>query len=572
MVGVVKSECKRVYTDYCLDDNTLVEYYYESPRKVVASVFNPITKRMEVRVMWTTGGVRNETYVCPLGCKNGACVVKDVDSTDWDVLSPYVAENGEVRYGFNPWSRGYYGAYAIAYVALKTGKSVNEISTSDFFKDKCIDQKTLREYYVTVQRTWGAFGRLEDRLVIKSEDYVCPYKCDFGRCMPEHCFDGIKNHNESGVDCGGPCYPCRPNNVCTQTTARYVPPDTPCDDKWRPGKRTMKCEVFEVCTDELDYIIEEAYRCAEHIVDGMDIPGFDENLCSHTKDVIQQELNINPQTLETFEAKKLVAGVYIVEGLGDSSFNRGWMNYYLNEEFCCKNVTGGSGSLCWKDVVSCMKNNSAQPSNFWNTMFLCLNQSDKAKERLRLQLYQGYLRNITQMVCDKRRVDLMWQDDVQLSRNSIYYSVPPTHAVVNIMRTGTCADYSSVVTTLLRKAGYRCDEVFSATYPGHVWNVVKFPGMDKWVVVDTTGGDGGGISTQPSHIKCSVFNKTANFLNNRCVKYPPYNDPTSPHYCARPLSNDCTGIFREVLLGENTTYGRPADELIRSEKEVLGCG
>ena len=146
------------------------------------------------------------------------------------------------------------------------------------------------------------------------------------------------------------------------------------------------------------------------------------------------------------------------------------------------------------------------------------------------------------------------------------------------MHTGTCADYASAVVTLLRKAGYTCDEVFSTTYPGHVWNVVKFPGMDKWVVVDTTGGNRGGIlagkrgsRSGPSDKQCSVFNKTSNIQKNWTVNYPPYNESSSSHYGARPLSNDSTNIYREAIFGRTQTYGRPADELIPNENYVLGC-
>jgi len=584
-LGSYASECKRIYTDYCLDDETLVEYYYEAPRRVLVQVppsVQQAARRLGIQAegateVWVSGGIRNTTYKCPFGCRMGACILKDIDSPEWELGLPPSIINGEKAYGFNPWTRGYYGREGLEYISLKTGKSINEITENDFFGDECVNETTLREYYLTVEATWGVSGMLEDKIVIKSKEYTCPRKCSFGRCEPEHCFDGVKNQGEDDVDCGGPCYPCRASNVCTQTNAKFVPPDTPCDDKWRPGKNTMKCEVYEVCSDELDYIIEEAYRCAEYIVTDVNVGGFDMSLCSHVREVITQELGINLNILyPLFDRRKLVAGIYIVEGLGDSAFNRGWMNYYLHEEFCCNYVLSNYNekSWCWGDVASCLKNNSAQPGNFWNMISLCLSQSNDARERSRLQLYQGFLKNITQMVCEQRRVDQVWQDDTSLSQNSIRPSVPPTHASINIMHTGTCADYSSAVTTLLRKAGYTCDEVFSVAYPGHVWNVVKFPGMDKWVVVDTTAGDRGGIQTTPKLITkkyCEVFNKTKNIEKGWIVPYPPYNDKNSPHYGARPLSNDCTGIYREAKLGMNTTYGRPADELIHSEKDVFGC-
>jgi hypothetical protein len=32
--------------------------------------------------------------------------------------------------------------------------------------------------------------------------------CAGGRCAAPTCDDSVQNHDETGVDCGGPCRPC----------------------------------------------------------------------------------------------------------------------------------------------------------------------------------------------------------------------------------------------------------------------------------------------------------------------------------------------------------------------------
>jgi len=77
-----------------------------------------------------------------------------------------------------------------------------------------------------------------------------------------------------------------------------------------------------------------------------------------------------------------------------------------------------------------------------------------------------------------------------MSKNSCKFSDLIAHA--NILEdkgihTGSCVDYSVSLTTLLRKAGYTKDEVFTTCGPGHAYNLVKFPGDLKYHIVDTTG-------------------------------------------------------------------------------------
>ena len=62
------------------------------------------------------------------------------------------------------------------------------------------------------------------------------------------------------------------------------------------------------------------------------------------------------------------------------------------------------------------------------------------------------------------------------------------------------------MTTLLRKAGYTYDEVYSVNGEGHAYNLVLLPGEGKYHYVDTTGNgkgiDLGGLPYGSSYDYC----------------------------------------------------------------------
>ncbi len=92
-----------------------------------------------------------------------------------------------------------------------------------------------------------------------------------------------------------------------------------------------------------------------------------------------------------------------------------------------------------------------------------------------------------------------WVSDTDMSKNSCVLSDLPAHVSMNILKTGTCADYSIVLTTLLRIAGFSSDEVYTvrgSLYGGHLYNLVKFPGDYKYTIVDTTGNNPFSINLQ----------------------------------------------------------------------------
>ncbi|MEM3399272.1 MAG: thrombospondin type 3 repeat-containing protein [Candidatus Micrarchaeia archaeon] len=131
-------------TDYCLTNDFVNEYYCDEENQV-----------------------SNTSIHCDYGCREGACICVDSDG------------------GRN---------YAVAgTVNLR-------------FDDYCSGSppRDLTEYYIEIRRGFGTPYSCS----VLHETYRCEGRCEGGRCMRPTCYDGIKNQNETGVDCGGPCEPC----------------------------------------------------------------------------------------------------------------------------------------------------------------------------------------------------------------------------------------------------------------------------------------------------------------------------------------------------------------------------
>ena len=118
---------------------------------------------------------------------------------------------------------------------------------------------------------------------------------------------------------------------------------------------------------------------------------------------------------------------------------------------------------------------------------------------------EGFNQNVQNISCRPEEWGVSaWRSDTNMSLNSAVLGLFPTHATVNILRTGVCIDYAAAVTTALRKAGYNRTEALSTSstgydlpllgnHPGHAYNLVKLPGDDLYHIVDTTG-NGEGIN------------------------------------------------------------------------------
>lgn len=167
----VVSRCIEEYTDYCLDNETLVEYYYDPPRRISHPYFG---------TTYLPGQIKNETHKCLFGCKNGQCILKDMDlPVNESCYNRICGFQLEARGEYYPYRIAEYEDLGMKIISLKTGKSIDNLSREDEFSDVCLDNSTLKEYYLTTEIKIGPFGRFEDHPAVKEENYRC------------HCYNGI---------------------------------------------------------------------------------------------------------------------------------------------------------------------------------------------------------------------------------------------------------------------------------------------------------------------------------------------------------------------------------------------
>ncbi len=201
------------------------------------------------------------------------------------------------------------------------------------------------------------------------------------------------------------------------------------------NQEVHSCNLFETGNSEIDYIVDDAAQCC----DGQESSA----LCTFAK---SHSTLSNPAL-----NKKRCKGIYIIKALG--SYAK-YMKGYFKPEVNCYGKASDSEKLF---SGRCLSNH-----------FYTFNQNAK------------------KLSCRPDR-SVVWNSDTDMSRNNCNLVEPPAHASLNILKTGTCADYSVAVTTLLRKAGYSEREVFSVYQGKHITNLVKLPGDNKYHHVDTTG-------------------------------------------------------------------------------------
>ncbi len=257
-----------------------------------------------------------------------------------------------------------------------------------------------------------------------------------------------------------------PPMVCSKVSPRpkYYPVDTPCQDIWPNG--TAECQQIEVCHPDLDYIVVDAVKCCN----GTFKPG---SACAWAR-------------ANSGGDKKKCRGLYIIRAFGpDATYMQGYALF----------------KACCSGYPECTR--TSWPSLAGTCSFR-----------------EGFNQNVQNLSCRPEEWGVSaWRSDKNMSLNSAVLGLFPTHATVNILRTGVCIDYAAAVTTALRKAGYNRTEALSASstgydlpllgnHPGHAYNLVKLPGDDLYHIVDTTG-NGEGIN--PGGLP-HYFRFTGNFM------------------------------------------------------------
>ena len=238
-------------------------------------------------------------------------------------------------------------------------------------------------------------------------------------------------------------------DTCRNTNAIYVPSDTICNKKWPSNEgetliinsKGYSCDLVEVCSESLDPAIEEAIDC-----------------CDGTP-VMSNEARTNScnfaNTYSSSNSKRCQA-LYLIQSLGGNSV---YMKDYFEAEMCCRGVTE-----------------------------LCSNQRNLYSARP----LPNTGKDLTSLRCNNNPDDNPpgeWISDSKLDLNNIALQDVPAHVSLNVLSTGTCVDYSFSLTTLLRKAGYESDEVYTVEAYNHAYNLVKLPFDNKYTIVDTTGNN-----------------------------------------------------------------------------------
>jgi hypothetical protein len=239
--------------------------------------------------------------------------------------------------------------------------------------------------------------------------------------------------------------------VCGNLNPRpqYYPVDTPCRDIW--PEDSQDCQQFEVCHPDLDYIVAEAVDCCDGTPTGGQACDF---ACENSGG-----------------DKKRCRGLYIIKAFGpDARYMKGYALF----KACCSGYPECTRT-CGLDLAG-----------------TCA-------------FREGFNGNVSNLSCVPEYMGLdCWRSDENMSQNSASLGLLPTHATVNILQTGVCADYSAAVVTALRKAGYARDEaLYTAStgydlpllgdHPGHAYGLVELSGEGMYHFVDATG-NGEGIN------------------------------------------------------------------------------
>jgi len=379
--------------------------------------------------------------------------------------------------------------------------------TSSFFKTNIHLNPTVIEdaefiHIVKVDNTITILSKCKSIGEECTSSHLCCSDSKYCWGTPFTCHDTCANIGEYAADeraccsgylneegrCDNP--PISRSTTTTTLPTTSCPSDSPCTKVWPEhqgqlayyfNEKNYACDLFEVCYQGLDYIIDEARDCCSNACKNTNC----HSICKQSYEYSHLDDEYNENNL-----KKCV-GLYIIYGLGPAAkFMRG----YFSPEVCC-----------YCGIYDCKRT--------WN----CL-PSDLGKCQGQYFVHFG---NTGKLSCSKITYlyPRGWSDDHDMTKNKCLWSDLPAH--VNILsdvgiHTGTCVDYSVSVTTLLRKAGYSINEVYSVSGPHHAFNLVKFPGEKKWHIIDTTG------NMEPFN-QLGLPKRCYSYDNGKCISHCDYD-------------------------------------------------
>lgn len=288
-----------------------------------------------------------------------------------------------------------------------------------------------------------------------------------------------------------------PKAHCLQTSAKYYPQDTDCNKDWAHGgggesigrnNHIDRCNAVEVCSPEIDYLNWDAESCCSGWYNFSNLP--EQRYYTYDKvaacdQAIAETRDLAMRNLSTTDSMKLCKAKYLVKGIGTHGI---YMKDYYHAEICCKDSDCG-------------------PYPHWQSW------NPWPASNIKFSELWCYWTDYGTFNWPK---DGWWNSDTDPSDNNMAVADVPAHASINIMNTGTCADYSFAVATALRKAGYADWEIFSVSAPCHRFNIILLPGARNYTFIDTTPSAEDFFVGEGAEWDCDGHNSHCSFYGDKC--------------------------------------------------------
>lgn len=318
------------------------------------------------------------------------------------------------------------------------------------------------------------------------------------------CADGIQNADEEGVDCGGVWCPDCGN---CETGTKWAPDDSVCTEAWptdqgpaltagwrNPDRQEHTCHIYEVCNQDLDYILEDAINCCESpdYRDFLDPPRElgKEDACTAARGQ-SIGMDLTPERFQECTAR------YLIHSFGWASV---YMQAYFNGEFCCKNVAKWCPDV-ENNRLTCDPAPWDLPYNPRVMTYDPVPDHDMNELWCMYDVETSY--HWEDIIFIRKQITYhplsgWWNSDEDMSQNNCGAYDAPAHVSINEYSTGTCRDYAIALTTMLRKAGFGKDDVLTVSGNGHGYNLLRLPRFNRFYYVDDVGNTGGGIKHNPA--------------------------------------------------------------------------
>lgn len=353
---------------------------------------------------------------------------------------------------------------------------------------KCYENKCSKRYCIQGYKRCGKHCYAQNTGCCVDNKWNYHAECCTARdctadklCIKNKCIAKPTPHNgvcETNEDWRISCYDCGcpSDKICVPIPEKNhfrcesKPADTVCTQGWPSHEgslinmnnamyhsgiaKTYSCDLFEVADDSLHSILNTAFTCCK-------TPGHPSCHSFASNNYYASGLH---KKITAANVKQCL-GLYLIYALGPAASYT--QQYYYGE--ICSTIPHYSPEKCQGHFYTCKPYSGPE----------------KVKMSLLPWAYPTLGTN---------NALNYWVSDTDMSKNSCLFLDLPAHVTLQVLKTGTCVDYSIALTTLLRMAGYKSSETFTAIGPGHAYNMIKLPGDSKFHIVDTVGNRNGPFS------------------------------------------------------------------------------